>query len=200
VQNKNTLYILGLTGSIGAGKSETARMFKRLHVPVSEADTIVRKLYEDSSLFQEKLSALFPHESVPLSRFQVASLVMRDPFLLYKLEKIIHPFVREEHDKRIQSAREKGERLIVLDIPLLFETGWKRDCDGVLVVTCRPEVQKKRVMSRQGMTEEKFELFQKRQWEQEKKCARADFILDTTEGRLHTFRQLRRLLEKHCKG
>ena len=92
MRNKNTLYILGLTGSIGAGKSETARMFKRLHVPVSEADTIVRKLYEVSSLFQERLSALFPHEPVPLSRSQVASLVIIcfEPICLLSALEISH--------------------------------------------------------------------------------------------------------------
>lgn len=184
---------------MGVGKSETVRMFKRLRFPVSEADKIVRELYENSFLLQKNLSSLFPHEPVPFSRSRVSSLVMKDSFLLYKLEKIIHPLVREEHYKHIQAAQEKGERLIILDIPLLFETGWEKDCDGILVVTCQPEIQKRRVMTRQGMTEEKFKLFQQRQWEQEKKCTHGDFILDTTQGRLHTFIQLRRLLEKHCR-
>lgn len=193
------IYVLGLTGSIGSGKSETARIFRRLRFPVSEADEIVRELYAASSPLQEALSNIFPFDRVPLSRSRVATLMMANPFLLDELEKVIHPLVKEEQNKRIKEARERGNKLIILDIPLLFEAGWEKECDGILAVTCRPEIQKRRVMARAGMTEEKFEILRRRQWSDEKKCAHADFILDTSQGRLHTFMQLRQLLENKCR-
>ncbi|MBL9029537.1 MAG: dephospho-CoA kinase [Caedimonas sp.] len=193
------IYVLGLTGSIGSGKSETARIFRRLRFPVSEADEIVRELYAASPLLQEALSNIFPFDHVPFSRSRVATLMMANPFLLDELEKVIHPLVKEEQNKRIKEARERGNKLIVLDVPLLFEAGWEKECDGILVVTCRSEIQKRRVMARAGMTEEKFEILRRRQWSDEKKCAHADFILDTSQGRLHTFMQLRQLLENKCR-
>jgi dephospho-CoA kinase len=193
-------YILGLTGSIGTGKSETARMFRRLGFSVSNADDIVKDLYENSSLLQKRLAQLFScHDSSLSMRTQVSAAVLERPAFLKVLEENIHPLVKQELTNHIQTARLKNEKLIVLDIPLLFETGWDKECDGILVVTCHPQVQEQRVLSRKGMTKKKFDILQQRQWPQEDKIARADFVLDTSQGRLHTFIELRQLLKEPCK-
>lgn len=194
---EKSLYVLGLTGSIGAGKSETARMFRRLGFLVSASDDIVRALYERGEV-EEELAALFPEISSPFSPSKVAIFVMRFPERLKALEKLLHPFVQKAHHQHIQEAQQKGERLMILDIPLLFEVGWDKACDGVLVVTCEPTLQKQRVMRRPDMTEEKFNFLYAQQWSQEKKRARADFVLDTTKGRRHTLRALGHLLQIKC--
>ena len=115
-----------------------------------------------------------------------------------KLEEILHPAVSNKHLFDIQQAQYRKKSLIVLEIPLLFETNWYKKCDYVLLVSCQPEIQYARVMARPGMTDDKFKALQTRQWSEANKKKLAHFVLDTSFGRVHTFKQLKHLLRRPC--
>ena len=178
------MLVLGLTGSIGMGKSEAAKSFSRAGVPVFDADISVHRMYlEDKNLIQEVEKA-FPgsvHEGV-VNRKALGAMVFGHDDQISRLEKLIHPHVTKERERFLRIQRGADEPLAVLDIPLLYEKGVDAFCDKVLVVSCPEETQKERVMAREGMTAEKFNSIRSIQMSDEEKRKRADFIIETDKG------------------
>jgi dephospho-CoA kinase len=178
------MYKLGLTGSIGMGKSTTARMFARAGVPVFDSDAVVHRLYTQGGAAVAPVEAAFPGvtEAGAISRQKLSAALSRDPSGFDRLNRIVHPLVAEERARFLAQAKAGRHELVVFDIPLLFETGSEAFVDGVLVVTAPADVQRERVLSRSGMTEEKFAKILARQTPDAEKRARADFLIDTSEG------------------
>ncbi|MBL4598059.1 MAG: dephospho-CoA kinase [Rhizobiaceae bacterium] len=176
------MIILGLTGSIGMGKSTTAKMFLEAGIPVYDADATVHALYEGKAtpLVEEAFPGTTDGKIV--DRKKLGDKVLADPEALKKLEKIIHPLVHAEQQKFIEAARTSGAKLVLLDIPLLFEGGRETSVDAVIVVTASEEEQRKRVLSRPGMSEEKFANILKKQVPDAIKRKKADFLIDTGVG------------------
>jgi dephospho-CoA kinase len=174
--------ILGLTGSIGMGKSTTARFFAEAGVPVHDADATVHRLYAGEAV--PLVEAAFPGVSTAagIDRGLLAKRVLDDPAALKRLEGIIHPLVRREEVRFLADADRAGALIAVLDIPLLFETGAERRVDAVVVVTAPPDMQRARTFSRPGMTEDKFQALLAKQAPDAEKRRRADFIVDTSQG------------------
>ena len=176
------MIILGLTGSIGMGKSTTAKMFADAGVPVSDADRMVHALYAGAAV--PHIEKAFPGtvSDGVVDRDKLAATVLGNPARLRELEAIVHPLVRAETDAFVERHRQAGAPLIVLDIPLLFEIGGMGRVDRILVVTAPADVQRERVLSRPGMTEEKFEAILAKQVPDAEKRRRADFVIDTSRG------------------
>ncbi|UMY17630.1 dephospho-CoA kinase [Methylobacterium organophilum] len=175
--------ILGLTGSIGMGKSATAAMFAEHGVPVHDADAAVHALYAPGGAAVDKIGARFPgtlNAAGGVDRAKLRALVLDDPEAMRDLEQLVHPLVAEQ--ERAFLARHAQAPLVVLDIPLLFEGGAAARCDAVLVVTAPPEIQRERVLARPGMTEEAFTRILAKQMPDGEKRARADYLLDTSLG------------------
>ena len=174
--------ILGLTGSIGMGKSTTAQMFRDQGIPVHDADATVHALYSGKA--GPLIEARFPGtlKNGTVDRVELAKQALGDPQALKDLESIIHPLIREDELEFLELNRQNGCDLVILDNPLLFETGSAGRADLVVVVTASSEEQKRRVMARPGMTEEKFEKLLARQMPDSEKRRRADFIIDTGHG------------------
>ncbi|MGH1420735.1 MAG: dephospho-CoA kinase [Hyphomonas sp.] len=178
------MIFLGLTGSIGMGKSATAEMFRKEGVPVYDADAAVHELYEKGGAAVIPLSAAFPgvEEDGAINRASLRARVLDDADAMKTLESIVHPLVGQTQLDFRQSVINSGAPLAILDIPLLFETGGHTRCDYVLVVTASPEVQRARVLAREGVTEEVFENILARQIPDAEKRAKADFIISTAHG------------------
>ncbi|CDX35514.1 Dephospho-CoA kinase [Mesorhizobium sp. SOD10] len=176
------MIVLGLTGSIGMGKSATAKMFAEAGVPVHDSDETVHRLYSGKAA--PLVEGAFPGttEAGVVDRVKLAGRVLADPAALKKLEAIIHPLVRADADAFLARHRAAGAPLAVLDIPLLFETGGRNRVDKVVVVTASPEIQRQRVLARPGMSEEKFASILAKQVPDAEKRRRADFIIDTGNG------------------
>ena len=176
------MIIIGLTGSIGMGKSTTSDMFKSLGVPVISADEIVHELY--SAEAAPLIEAAFPGTAPDgvVDRKILSERLMAAPEGFSRLEAIIHPLVRAREQSFIDAARADAEPMVVLDIPLLFETGSTDRVDIIVVVSCALEIQRQRVMARPGMTAEKFEAILARQTPDSEKRARADYVIDTGAG------------------
>lgn len=176
------MIILGLTGSIGMGKSTTARMFAEEGVPVHDSDEAVHRLYSGPAAFA--VEQAFPGTMVNgvVDRERLSRAVLDDQDALRRLGEIVHPLVRADQNKFVEAHRQRGEPLIVLDIPLLFETGGADRVDSILVVTASPEIQRARVMERPGMTEEKFAAISANQVADREKRRNADFVIDTGHG------------------
>jgi dephospho-CoA kinase len=174
--------VIGLTGSIGMGKSTTAAMFRARGCPVHDADAAVHRLYRGEAVPQ--VEAAFPGvtSAGAIDRAVLAARVVGDPGALARLEGIVHPLVRAEEQAFLSQARASGSRLVVLDVPLLFEAGGAARVDVVVVVTAPPEVQRARVMSRPGMTEAAMHNLLQRQLPDSEKRRRAHFIIDTGSG------------------
>ena len=173
---------VGLTGSIGMGKSTTATMFAEAGIPVHDADATVHRLYSGKAA--PLVEAAFPGSVTAgvVNREALGKAVLGNPQAMKQLEAIIHPLVRQEELAFIAKAEAAGAPFVILDIPLLFETGGDARVDKIVVVTAPAEVQRKRVLSRPGMTEEKFLSILARQMPDDEKRARADFIIDTSQG------------------
>lgn len=173
-------FVLGLTGSIGMGKSATAAMFRASGVPVHDADAAVHALYRGRAA--PLIAEAFPGTVTDgvVDRGLLGAQVIGNPERLRALEAIVHPLVREERDRFL--ARHAGAPLAVLDIPLLLETGGERDCDAVAVVTAPAEVQRERVLARPGMTAERFAAILAKQMPDADKRRRAHFLVDTGRG------------------
>lgn len=173
---------LGLTGSIGMGKSVTAQMFRDEGIPVHDADAAVHALYAGRAA--PHIEAAFPGTVIneAVDRTELSKRVLHDPKAMKRLEAIIHPLVREEEDAFLQRAKRNGARLVVLDIPLLFETGAQTRADKVLVVSADPDIQRARVLARPGMSEEKFRAILARQMPDAEKRHRADYVINTGLG------------------
>jgi dephospho-CoA kinase len=176
------MIILGLTGSIGMGKSTTARLFAEAGVPVHESDAAVHQLYEGEAV--PAIAVAFPGTVVDgkVDRDKLAARVLGDPVALRRLESIVHPLVRAAADRFLSEARASGAEIAVLDIPLLFETSGEDRVDAVVVVTAPPELQRERALQRPGMTVEKFQAIVAKQMPDVEKRKRADFVVDTSRG------------------
>jgi dephospho-CoA kinase len=176
------MFVLGLTGSLGMGKSTTARFFAEAGVPVHDADAVVHKLYEGEAV--RAIETAFPGTIVDgkVDRTRLAARVLNDPAALKRLEEIVHPLVHEAERRLLADAQARGETVAVLDIPLLFETGGDERVDAIVVVSAPPEVQRARVLERPGMTIEKLESILAKQMPDAEKRARADFVVDTSQG------------------
>jgi dephospho-CoA kinase len=185
--------ILGLTGSIGMGKSTAAAMLRRLGVPLFDADVIVHRLLAPGGVAVALVEAAFPgvrDAAGGIDRRLLGQRVFGDPAALQRLERILHPMVRAAERRFIARAHARREPLVVLDIPLLFETGGTDRCDYVLVVSAPARLQRQRVIRRPGMTPERFAEILRTQMPDREKRRRADFVVATALGRGVTLRQL----------
>ncbi|KXF79246.1 dephospho-CoA kinase [Paramesorhizobium deserti] len=176
------MIVLGLTGSIGMGKSTTAQMFAESGIPAYSADEAVHRLY--SGRAAPLIEAAFPGTTNEngVDREKLSSAVLGQAEAIRKLEAIVHPLVREEEQAFLEKARQAGADIALLDIPLLFETAGEARVDRVVVVSAPQEVQRQRVLARPGMTEAKLDAILARQMPDAEKRARADFIVDTSKG------------------
>ncbi|WGD29274.1 dephospho-CoA kinase [Ancylobacter sp. WKF20] len=191
---------LGLTGSIGMGKTTTAAFFREFGVPVHDADAAVHALYGAEGV--APVEAAFPGVTVDgrIDRALLGARVLGDDAAMHRLEAIVHPLVRAREAAFLSEAAQAGARLAVLDIPLLFETGARERTDAVLVVTAPEAVQRARVMARPDMTEEKFASILKRQMPDAEKRRRADYLLDTGPGLDHARAEVAALIARLSEG
>ena len=189
--------ILGLTGSIGMGKSETARMFRRLGVPVFDADAAVHDLMKKGGAAVEPVAGAFPgvERDGAIDRKALGARVFNDKLALRKLESILHPLVRQAEQAFIKRARMARKSLVVLDIPLLFETGGEDRCDYVAVVSAPPFVQRYRVLARPGMTDERLAQIRAQQMADRDKRIRADFVIPTGNGKGFALAQVKNIIK-----
>jgi dephospho-CoA kinase len=176
------MFILGLTGSIGMGKTTTARLFAQAGVPVHDADAAVHRLYEHEAV--AAIEAAFPGtiDAGKVDRAKLAARVLDDEAAIKRLEAIVHPLVRESETRFLAAAAAQGARIVVLDIPLLFETGGEERVDAVVVVSAPAEVQRARVLARPGMTPAKLDAILAKQVPDSDKRARAHFVVDSARG------------------
>ncbi len=176
------MIVLGLTGSVGMGKSATAKMFADEGVPVFDADAAVHRLYEGEAA--PPIAAAFPAavSAGRVDRERLSRAVVGNSEAFARLEAIIHPLVRKAREKFLAAAKAEGAEIVVLDIPLLFETGGEHEVDKIVVVSAPQPVQKERVLARAGMTEEKFSAIVAKQMPDSEKRKRADFVIDTSRG------------------
>jgi dephospho-CoA kinase len=187
-------FVLCLTGSLGMGKSTAARFFAEAGVPVHDSDAVVHALYaaEAAPLIEQA----FPGSTAggKVDRTKLAEMVLNDAAALARLEAIVHPLVGVAREKFLAEAQARGAAVVVLDIPLLFETAAERRCDAVVVVSAPPDVQRRRALERSGMTEEKFAAILTKQTPDAEKRRRADFILDSSTDFDHGRAQVRDIL------
>jgi dephospho-CoA kinase len=188
-------FVLCLTGSLGMGKSTAAKFFAECGVPVHDSDAVVHALYEgDAAALIEQA---FPGSTADgkVDRNILAARVLNDPSALARLETIIHPLVTASREKFLAQAQTRGDPVVVVDIPLLFETSAQSRCDAVVVVSAPAEIQRARAFDRPGMTEEKFAALLAKQMPDAEKRRRADFIVDSSESFDHTRAQIRDILQ-----
>ena len=192
-------FILCLTGSLGMGKSTTAKFFAEAGVAVYDSDAMVHALYEGEAV--PVIEQAFPGTTAggKVDRTRLAAMVIGDAAALARLEAIVHPLVRARRDGFLAEAQAQGASVVVVDVPLLFETGGHRDCDAVVVVSAPPEVQRRRAFERPGMTEEKFAGLLGKQTPDAEKRRRADFIVDSGKGFDHARAQVRDILRAVAK-
>jgi dephospho-CoA kinase len=191
------MIVLGLTGSIGMGKSTVANMFAEEGAPAFNSDDAVHALYAAGGAAVAPVEAVFPGvtRDGAIDRTLLAPRVIDDAGALKRLEAIVHPLVREAQARFLYEQREKGTAVVVLDIPLLFESGVPHAVDKIVVVSAPAAVQRERVLARPGMTEEKFEALLVRQTPDAEKRARADFVIDTSGPLEATRAQVRAVLD-----
>jgi dephospho-CoA kinase len=189
------MFILGLTGSIGMGKSATAKMFAEEGVPVHDADAVVHRLYEGEAV--PLIEAAFPGTTGngKVDREKLSKRVLGDAGAIRRLEQIVHPLVAAARDKFLGQAERSGAPVALLDIPLLYETKGEGRCDAVVVVSAPAAVQRERTLARPGMTEQKLETILAKQMPDAEKRRRADFVVDTSRGLDHARDQVRDILK-----
>ncbi|MDR5010118.1 dephospho-CoA kinase [Agrobacterium tumefaciens] len=194
------MIVIGLTGSIGMGKTTTAKLFAAEGIPVLDSDAVVHDLYSAEAV--PMIEAAFPGTTISgtVDRLELGNILRENPANFRKLEAIVHPLVRERQEAFLRKAREENQNFAVLDIPLLFETGAETRVDKTVVVSCAPEIQRQRVLSRPGMTEEKFEMILARQMPDAEKRRRADFIIDSGNGVEAARDQVREILQRLSAG
>jgi dephospho-CoA kinase len=193
------MIILGLTGSIGMGKSTTAKLFAEAGVPVYDADAAVHRLYEGEAV--PAIEAAFPGTTVDgkVDRARLSALVVHDPAAMKQLERIVHPMLGASRKKFLDEAERSGAPVAVVDIPLLYETGGENRVDAVVVVTTTPEAQRERILARDNMTGEKLDAILSRQLPDSEKRKRADFVVDTSHGLDPVRARIRDILDQAVK-
>ena len=176
------MIILGLTGSIGMGKSTTAKLFEEAGVPVYDADASVHRLYEGEAA--PAIEAAFPGTTVDgkVDRNRLSAKVVHDAAAMKQLEQIVHPMLGASRQKFFADAEKSGAPVAVVDVPLLYETGGEKRVDAVVVVTTTPEIQRERVLARDNMSGERLDAILARQLPDAEKRKRADFVVDTSHG------------------
>ena len=190
--------IIGLTGSIGMGKSETAEMFRALGVPVFDADAAVHQLQAKGGRAIPAINAAFPGvvEDGVLDRQKLGAIIFTNPEAKSRLEAIVHPMVAEERASFFRDAEAAGAAFVVLDVPLLFETGGNAACDKIVVASAPAETQRARVLARDGMTPQKFEQILAKQMPDADKRAGADYIVETNHGLDHARAKVVEIVEE----
>jgi dephospho-CoA kinase len=190
------MFILGLTGSIGMGKSTTAKFFVAEGVPVYDADAAVHRLYEGEATPQ--IEAAFPGTTKDgkVDRDRLTKQVLGDGAAIKRLETIVHPLVASARERFLAEAERNGAPVAVLDIPLLFETGGDKRCDAVVVVSAPADMQRQRAFGRPGMSEQKLAAIMANQVPDDEKRRRADFVVDTSQGFAHARAQVREILAR----
>src|SRR5277367_1830571 len=193
------MIILGLTGSIGMGKSTTAKLFAEAGVPVYDADATVHRIYQGEAA--PAIEAAFPGTTVDgkVDRVRLSAQVVHDPAAMKQLEQIVHPMLRSYHQKFIDDAEQAGAPVAVIDVPLLYETGGEKRVDAVVVVTTTPEIQRQRILERDNMTSEKLDAILARQLPDAEKRRRADFVVDTSGGLDPVRARIRDILDQAVK-
>ena len=193
------MLILGLTGSIGMGKSTTAKLFEEAGVPVYDADASVHRLYEGEAA--PAIEAAFPGTTVDgkVDRNRLSAKVVHDAAAMKQLEQIVHPMLGASRQKFFDDAERSGAPVVVVDVPLLFETGGEKRVDAVVVVTTTPEIQRERILARDNMTGEKLDAILARQLTDAEKRKRADFVVDTSHGLDPVRLRIRDILEQAAK-
>ncbi|HET7492310.1 MAG TPA: dephospho-CoA kinase [Bradyrhizobium sp.] len=193
------MIVLGLTGSIGMGKSTTAKLFAEAGVPVYDADAAVHALYEGEAA--PAIEAAFPGTTTDgkVNRNKLSERVVHDPEAMRRLEQIVHPMLGASRQKFLQDAERSGAPVAVVDVPLLFETGGEKRVDAVVVVTTTPEIQRERILARPNMTREKLDAVLVRQMPDSEKRKRAHFIVDTSHGLDPVRLQIQDILSKAVK-
>jgi dephospho-CoA kinase len=188
--------LIGLTGSIGMGKTETAKLFARLCIPVYDSDAAVHRLYEPGGAAVEKIAAEFPGavRDGQVDRAVLSKLLVGNEAGFRKLEAIVHPLVAEDQRRFMAQAARNGAEMVVQDIPLLFETGGHARMDAVVVVSAPAELQRKRVLERPGMTMEKLDHILSRQMPDAVKRAKAHFVVETDRGLENAFEQVKSIV------
>jgi len=193
------MLLLGLTGSIGMGKSTTAKLFAEAGVPVYDADATVHMLYEGEAV--PAIEAAFPGTTADgkVDRNKLSARVVQDPAAMQRLEQIVHPMLGASRQKFLDDAERSGAPVAVVDVPLLFETGGEKRVDAVVVVTTTPEIQRQRILARDNMTVEKLDAILARQLPDAEKRRRADFVVDTSHGLEPVRAQIRDILDQAAK-
>jgi dephospho-CoA kinase len=176
------MIVLGLTGSIGMGKSTTAKLFAEAGVPVYDADATVHMVYQGEAV--PAIEAAFPGTTIDgkVDRARLSAQVVNDPAAIKRLEQVVHPMLRAYHQKFLDDAERSGAPVAVVDVPLLYETGGEKRVDAVVVVTTTPEIQRERILARANMTQEMLDTILARQLPDAEKRKRADFVVDTSHG------------------
>ena len=195
------MIVIGLTGSIAMGKSTVAKQFAKLGAAVCDSDHLVHALLAEGGEGVSEVGKIFPQarEGNHINRRALAKAVFGDEEKLKRLETILHPLVRRGQDRFIRLARRHGKRIVILDIPLLFETQGEERVDFTVVATAPSFLQRRRVMKRMHMSEEKFANILKRQMKDSEKRARADFVVHTGLGLRASLNEVRRILARICK-
>jgi len=193
------MIILGLTGSIGMGKSTTAKLFAEAGVPVYDADATVHLIYEGEAA--PAIEAAFPGTTVDgkVDRTKLSAQVLHDAAAIRRLEQIVHPMLGAYHQKFLRDAEQSGAAVAVVDVPLLFETGGEKRVDAVVVVTTSPDIQRQRILARDNMTAEKLDAILARQLPDAEKRKRADFVVDTSDGLEPVRARIRDILDEAAK-
>jgi dephospho-CoA kinase len=192
-------FVLCLTGSLGMGKSTAAKFFADAGVPVHDSDAVVHALYAGEAV--PLIERAFPGSTAggKIDRTKLAAMVLHDDAALARLEALVHPLVSASRDKFLAEAQARGATVVLLDVPLLFETGGHRGCDAVVVVSAPAEIQRQRAFERPGMTDAKLAALLEKQTPDAEKRSRADFILDSSQGFDHTRAQVRDILDRIAK-
>uniref|UniRef100_A0A7S1SME3 Dephospho-CoA kinase n=2 Tax=Tetraselmis chuii TaxID=63592 RepID=A0A7S1SME3_9CHLO len=193
-----TMYVLGLTGSIGMGKSTVSGMFTQKGIPVMDSDAVVHRLYAPGGAAVRPVREAFPDAVIDggINRTALSKYVVGNEAAMKQLEEIVHPLVEEERINFLRGSKRDGRRLVVLDMPLLFETKAECKVDAVAVVSAGAEAQRQRVLDRPGMTEEKFNHILSRQVPDEEKRSRADYVIDTSTSLEQTEAEVDSLINK----
>jgi dephospho-CoA kinase len=193
------MILLGLTGSIGMGKSTTAKLFAEAGVPVYDADATVHRLYEGEAA--PAIEAAFPGTTAngKVNRNRLSAQVVHDPAAIKRLESIVHPMLGASRQKFLHEAEQSGAPVAVVDVPLLYETGGETRVDAVVVVTTTPEIQRERILARENMTGEKLDAILARQLPDAEKRKRADFVVDTSHGLDPVRARIRDILKEAAK-